>query len=131
MIIDASALLAILFDEPEAECFAQALADAQTRQMSAVNYLEAAIRIDREHNVLVSQKFDAFIEFSQITIVAVSAEQASIARLAYAEFGKGIHPAGLNFGDCFAYALAKHTGHPLLFKGHDFIHTDIKSAVKI
>ena len=55
----------------------------------------------------------------------------SIARLAYAEFGKGIHPAGLNFGDCFAYALAKHTGHPLLFKGHDFIHTDIKSAVKI
>ena len=128
MIVDASAILAICFAEPDAEKFAIALAETDKRLISAVNYLEAAIRIDRDNNVVASQKFDALIEFVNISIEPVTLEHTRLARSAYAQFGKGVHPAALNFGDCFAYALSKHTCMPLLFKGNDFPHTDIVAA---
>lgn len=129
MIVDASAILAILLLEPEAPAFAQALASGAEPRMSAVNYLEVAIRIDRENSVVAAQKFDDFMALTRIAVQPVSLSQTRLARLAYAEFGKGRHPAGLNFGDCFAYALAKETGLPLLFKGNGFPRTDIRPAV--
>lgn len=129
MIVDASALLAILLVEPDAERFIRALAEVETPRMSAVNFLEVAIRIDRENSVLTLQRFDSFMALSDIEVLPVSLDQTRIARLAYAEFGKGRHPAGLNLGDCFAYALAKERGLPLLFKGNDFPLTDIRPAL--
>jgi ribonuclease VapC len=126
MIVDASALLAILFQESEAVQFTNKLAEADNPRMSAVNYLEAAIRIDSQNNTVAAQAFDAFMELSAITIEPVSVSQMKLARLAYAQFGKGRHPAGLNFGDVFAYALAKERNEPLLFKGDDFGQTDVK-----
>ena len=129
MIVDASALLAILFDEPEAEHFAGLLAQAEAPRMSAVNYLEAAIRIDQQDSVVATQAFDAFIELSGIAIEPVTVEHTRLARRAYAMFGKGRHRAGLNFGDVFAYALAKSRQEPLLYKGNDFVHTDVTGAV--
>ena len=128
MIVDASALLAILFDEPEAEKFAALLAQAEAPRMSAVNYLEAAIRIDQQDSVVATQAFDAFIELSGIAIEPVTVEHTRLARRAYAMFGKGRHRAGLNFGDVFAYALAKSRQEPLLYKGNDFVHTDVTGA---
>ena len=129
MIVDASALLAVLLDEPEARDFVVAIGTAERVAMSAVNYLEVAIRIDRRDSILLAQKFDAFMALSAIEVLPVSLSQTRLARLAHAEFGKGRHPARLNLGDCFAYALAKETGLPLLFKGEDFVHTDIRAAV--
>ena len=129
MIVDASALLAVLFDEPEARDFVVAIGTSERVAMSAVNYLEVAIRIDRRDSILLAQKFDAFMALSAIEVLPVSLSQTRLTRLAYAEFGKGRHPARLNLGDCFAYALAKETGLPLLFKGEDFVHTDIRAAV--
>lgn len=129
MIVDASALLAVLLDEAEAPDFAAALCAAEPAMMSTVNYLEVAIRVDRRSDVLLTQKFDAFMDFSGIALVPASVSQTRLARRAYAEFGTGRHRAGLNFGDCFAYALAKETGLPLLFKGNAFIHTDIRPAL--
>ena len=129
MIVDASALLAILFDEPEAEHFAALLAQAEAPRMSAINYLEAAIRIDQQDSVVATQAFDAFIELSGIAIEPVTVEHTRLARRAYAMFGKGRHRAGLNFGDVFAYALAKSRQEPLLYKGNDFVHTDVTGAV--
>lgn len=129
MIIDASAILAILLLEPEAPIFVQALASGSESRMSAVNYLEVAIRIDRENGVVAAQKFDDFMALTRIAVQPVSLTQTRLARLAYAEYGTGRHSAGLNFGDCFAYALAKETGLPLLFKGNDFSRTDIRPAV--
>lgn len=130
MIVDASALLAILLAEPEAAAFAAALARTADPKMSAVNYLEVAIRIDRENSIVAAQKLEDFMAITGITVLPVSLNQTRLARLAYAEFGKGRHPAGLNFGDCFAYALAKETGLPLLFKSDDFPRTDIEAAVQ-
>lgn len=128
MIVDASALLAILLQEPEAPDFAMRLAQASSSRMSVVNYLEAAIRIDQQNSVVATQAFDAFIEMSGIVVEPVTIDQTRIARRAYAQYGKGRHPASLNFGDVFAYALATSLGEPLLFKGNDFIHTDVKRA---
>ena len=129
MIVDASALLAVLLDEPEARDFVVAIGTAERVAMSTVNYLEVAIRMDRRDSILLTQKFDAFMALSAIEVLPVSLSQTRLARLAYAEFGKGRHPARLNLGDCFAYALAKETGLPLLFKGEDFVQTDIRAAV--
>jgi ribonuclease VapC len=129
VIVDASALLAILFQEPEAALFATALAQADAPRMSAINYLEVAIRIDGHNSIVAVQAFEAFMELSAITIEPVSLSQMRMARRAYAQYGKGRHPAGLNFGDVFAYALAKERDAPLLFKGNDFIHTDVRRAV--
>ena len=127
MIVDASAVLAILRDEPDAAFFADALADrAVACRMSAANYLEAAIVIDSAKEPVASRRFDDLVAKAKIAIEAVTADHATIARGAYRDYGKGGgHPAQLNFGDCFAYALARSSGEPLLCKGDDFVHTDI------
>jgi ribonuclease VapC len=130
MILDASAVIAILRDEPEAARFAQAIQDAGHRRISAVNYFEAAGVIDGSRDPVASRQFDDLLREAGVTIEPVTQVQARIARDAYRDFGKGSgHPAKLNFGDCFAYALAKDMGEPLLFKGGDFSHTDVASAL--
>ncbi|MFY9742026.1 MAG: type II toxin-antitoxin system VapC family toxin [Candidatus Sulfotelmatobacter sp.] len=128
MILDTSAIVAILRDEPEAALMAQALERAEGCCVSAVSYVEAAVVIDSGRSPVSSRRFDDFFSQAKIVIESVSPEQAKIAREAYRDFGKGRHRAGLNFGDCFAYALAKEKGKPLLFKGDDFCHTDIEPA---
>ncbi len=125
MIIDTSALLAILYQEADALHFVEAIVSAEVSRMSAANFLEAAINIDSIGDAEASRQLDTFIRRAEIQIEAVTHEQAQIARQAYRDFGKGKHPAALNFGDCFAYALARFTGEPLLFKGNDFAQTDI------
>ncbi len=126
MIIDASALIAILRAEPEAPFCAQAIENAAQRRLSAANFLETAVVIDGGRDPVASRRFDELIAEACIVIEPVTETQAKIAREAYRDFGKGSgHPAQLNFGDCFAYALAKDKGEPLLFKGNDFVHTDI------
>ena len=129
MIVDTSAVLAILFDEPDAETYAQAMSQADSLRMSAVNFVEAAIVVEVQTRHAGSRQLDAFFRRAGIVIEAVTEEHAHAARQAYTDFGKGHHAAGLNFGDCFAYALAKVTREPLLFKGRDFSKTDITAAV--
>lgn len=129
MIVDTSAVLAILFDEPDAATYAQAMSEADSLRMSAVNFVEAAIVVEVQTRSLGSRQFDAFFRRAGIVIEAVTEEQAHAARQAFTDFGKGHHAAGLNFGDCFAYALAKVTREPLLFKGRDFSKTDIPAAL--
>lgn len=129
MIIDTSALIAILRNEPEARKFAQAIGNSSTRRISAVNFVEAAFVIDGSRDPIASRRFDDLIREASLSIEAVTESQARIAREAYRDFGKKSgHRAKLNFGDCFAYALAKTANEPLLFKGDDFSHTDIASA---
>ena len=131
MIVDTSAIVAILRNESDAESFADAIGDARIRRVSAVNYVEAAAVIDGSRDPVASRRFDDFFREASFTIEAVTAEQARIAREAYRDFGKGSgHPARLNFGDCFAYALAKAMSEPLLFKGQDFKHTDLTSVLE-
>jgi ribonuclease VapC len=129
MIVDTSALLAVFFDEPEAEDFARAIARAEVSKMSAANLLEAAIVADSQSDPRAGRQVDALVANFRLRIEPVTEEQVRIAHQAYLDFGRGNHPAGLNFGDCFAYALAKATGEPLLFKGDDFGHTDVQAAV--
>ncbi|MEY9107465.1 ribonuclease VapC [Bradyrhizobium yuanmingense] len=129
MIVDTSALIAILRSEPEAQRYALAIEMHPIRRMSAANFVEAAVVIDASRDPIASRRFDELMKEAQISIEAMTEAHAQVAREAYRDFGKGSgHPARLNFGDCFAYALAKSTGEPLLFKGDDFIHTDIASA---
>jgi ribonuclease VapC len=131
MIIDTSALIVILRDEVEAKAFATAIADADRRRLSAANYFEAAVVIDGSRNPIASRRFDDLLREAEIVIEPVTEQQAKVAREAYRDFGRGSgHRAGLNFGDCFAYALAKTSREPLLFKGDDFVHTGI-AAVKV
>ena len=127
MIVDSSALIAVLRNEADAPRFARALASrTQPRRISAANYLEAAVVIDGSRDAIASQRFDDLIRRAGVTVEPVTAEQAALARIAYQRYGKGSgHKAGLNFGDCFAYALAKATGEPLLYKGDDFAQTDL------
>ena len=129
MIVDTSAVLAILFNEEDAESYARAISEAESRRMSAVNFVEAAIVVEAQTKERGSRQFDAFFRRAGIVIEPVTEEQAHAARQAYTDFGKAHHAAGLNFGDCFAYALAKVTGEPLLFKGQDFSKTDLEAAV--
>lgn len=128
MVIDASAVLAILKLEPECDQFSRAILRASTRIMSPVNWMECAIRIERARSEDM-RALDDFVAASQIVIVPVDQIQTRIAHIAYRDFGKGRHPAALNLGDCFAYALSKATGEPLLYKGADFKRTDIVSAL--
>jgi ribonuclease VapC len=128
MIVDTSAILAILFQEDDAPQHAQAIETADTCRMSAANFLEAAIIVDHRGDSVAGRQLDTFIERAQINIEPVTFEQARMARLAYLDYGKGRHPAALNFGDVFAYALSKITGEPLLFKGQDFPQTDIAAV---
>jgi ribonuclease VapC len=133
MIVDSSALVAILKQEPDWEGFLRALtAERGHKRMSAANYLEAAMVVDGNRNPVLSRRLDNLIAETAIVIEPVTREQAEIARAAYRDFGKGSgHPAGLNFGDCFAYALAKATREPLLFKGDDFAQTDVASVAAV
>ncbi len=126
MIVDTSALIAILRNEPDAALFANAIADADSCRISAANYLEAAIVIDGSRDPIASRRFDDLVREAAITVEPVTAEHARIARAAYRDFGRGSgHPAALNVADCFAYALAVHAGEPLLFKGDDFRHAGL------
>ncbi len=129
MIIDTSAVIAILFAEPDAKQYAQAIASAASCRMSAATLVEASIVTDVQTQGAGSRQLDAFIRRAGIAIEPFTEDHAHIARQAYADFGKGRHPAALNYGDCFSYALAKATGEPLLFKGADFRKTDITPAV--
>lgn len=125
MVIDTSAVLAILLQEPDAEQFAIAIEKAEQRKMSVVNYLEAALVVDNRGDTMARHAFDQFFRRSGIVIETASYQQAQVAREAYRDFGKGRHPAGLNLGDCFAYALAKVQDEPLLYQGVDFSKTDV------
>jgi len=130
MIVDTSALIAILRDEPEAVACAKAIEAAISCRVSAANFVEAALVIDSSRDPVASRRFDDLCREAHLAIEPVTEAQARIAREAYRDFGRGSgHPAKLNFGDCFAYALAKVSGEPLLFKGDDFAHTDITAAL--
>jgi ribonuclease VapC len=126
MVIDTSALLAILLGEPEREKFLQLLSESETRLLSAGNALETAMVVESRRGEAAGRELDLFLHRTKIEIVAVDEEQFSIARFAWRKFGKGRHPAGLNFGDCFAYALTKTSSEPLLAKGEDFRQTDLQ-----
>lgn len=130
MIVDSSALVAVLRDEPDAAVYTEAIENTSECRISAATFLETAIVIDGSRNPISSRRLDDFIQEAQIVIEPVTEAQAHIARQAYRDYGRGSgHPARLNFGDCFAYALARATGEPLLFKGDDFRHTDIMPAI--
>ena len=123
MIVDSSAVVAMLRGEPEGAQFGAQISSDSDPVISAGNYLEASIVIDRDRDATQSTNLDALLKELKIEIVPVTASQARIARQAYRDFGKGSgHPARLNFGDCFAYALATERGEPLLYKGDDFAH---------
>jgi ribonuclease VapC len=129
MVIDTSAIMAILLFEAEARSFADAIMTAAARRVSTGTLLELEIVANVRRGRIGLPDVDDFLEKAQIEIVPFDREQARFARGAYRRYGRGNHRAGLNFGDCFAYALAKATGEPLLFKGADFAHTDVVSAL--
>ena len=129
MIVDTSAIIAVIRDEQDAERYVDALARSVGPKISAANYLEASIVADRPRDPVASRQLDEALRTLRVELVAVSPRQAQLARQAYRDFGKGSgHPAKLNFGDCFAYALAIDADEPLLFKGDDFGHTDVRVA---
>lgn len=128
MILDSSALVAILTGESEADTFIDILSRAPVRRISAATYVEISIVLEAQHGPEMLRQCDALLRRAAVAIEPVSEAQAHLARQAYLDYGKGRHPAGLNFGDCFAYALAKTLGEPLLFKGNDFAQTDVLAA---
>ena len=131
MILDTSAVVGILNRERDAETLEDALVSARNRRMSAATLVELFVVIDGKRDPVRSARLDELLQRSDVEIIDVTTEQAHIARRAYRDFGKGSgHPARLNFGDCFSYALAKVTDEPLLFKGDDFGHTDLKPAIR-
>ena len=131
MIVDSSVLVAILKGELETQLFHRALHLASTNRLSAGNFVETATVIDAYRDAVLSRDLDDLLIAFRIVIEPVTESQARIAREAYRDFGKGSgHKAKLNWGDCFAYALARETGEPLLYKGNDFLHTGITSAMK-
>jgi ribonuclease VapC len=131
VIVDTSALIAILRGEPDGEQLSDRIGDAYEPRLSAASYLETAIVLDAARNPSLSRKLDDYLKDAGITIEPLTEAQARIAREAYRDFGKGSgHPAQLNFGDCFAYALAKDKSEPLLFKGDDFSQTDVGVALQ-
>ena len=126
MVIDTSAVLAIFLGEPERKQFLDAILEAARRQISAATVLETGIVLESKRGESAGREFDLFIVRASLEVVAVDAEQIEIARSAWRSFGKGRHPAGLNFGDCFTYALARSSGEPVLAKGRGFALTDIE-----
>lgn len=128
MVIDTSAIVAIAFNEPEAETYEQKAVDAPWRLISAATLLELAIVIEARLGEQGAAELDLWLHKAGVEVVAVDAEQITVARRAWRIYGKGRHPAGLNYGDCFSYALAKTRNEPLLFKGDDFSRTDIEAA---
>lgn len=129
MVIDSSAMLAILQDEPERRAMIEAIEAADHRCLSVVNLVEAAIVIEARRGPAAARLLDALVERAGIEVLGVDREQGALARSAFARYGRGRHPAGLNFGDCFAYALARTLGETLLFKGGDFSRTDVVPAL--
>ena len=130
MILDTSAIVAILQDEPESPAFARAVEENRPVRLSAANWLEAAVVVDGNRSPALSRRFDALLQEAGVEIEPVTARQAELAREAYRAFGRGSgHAAHLNFGDCFAYALAMEKDEALLFKGRDFAHTDVRRVV--
>ena len=131
MIVDSSALIAVILNEEDGALLSRAMDDPEIVRMSAASYLETAIVIDKYRDAVLSALLDDTILDAEIVIEPVTVEQARIAREAYRNFGKGSgHRANLNFGDCFSYALARVKREPILFKGDDFIHTDLRSAME-
>ncbi len=128
MILDTSALSAILFEEPEGDLYLRKIYEAEHCRISAVNFVELSMVVHRQLGADASRQCDMFFRRAEIMIEPVTVEQAHLARQAFFDFGKGRHPAGLNFGDCFAYALAKAAREPLLYKGMDFSKTDVQAA---
>jgi len=129
MVIDTSALVAIFVSEPERQTFLDLILQSESRLISAANVLETGIVLEAKRGEAAGREFDLFAVRTSLKIVPADAEQTEIARSAWRKFGKGRHPAGLNFGDCFAYALAKLSGEPLLAKGDDFAKTDVEVCV--
>ena len=130
MIVDSSAILAILRDEPDALAYSDALSEAPSLRISAATFVEAALIVDGDRNAILSRRIEDLLARTGIVVEPFTPEQARIARDAHRDFGRGSgHPARLNFGDCFAYALAKSAEEPLLFKGNDFTQTDITPAI--
>jgi ribonuclease VapC len=125
MVIDTSALLAIFLGEPERKPFLKLIIEAPSRLISAANVLETGIVLEARRGEAAGREFDLFVVRANLEVVSVDDEQVEVARSAWRKYGKGRHPAALNFGDCFAYALAKSSGEPLLAKGTDFAQTDI------
>ena len=128
MIVDTSAVLAILFHESDAECLARAIVTASSRRMSVATLVETTIVLESRSGAAAGYELDAFLQEAGIELEPVTVSHAQAARRAWRRFGKGNHPAALNFGDCFAYALAEATREPLLFKGRDFVRTGIEAA---
>lgn len=128
MVIDSSALAAILFGEPERRQFIEAIDSADARLLSVANWIEISIVVEARSGPEGVRDLERFMDLADIELVPVDAQQARVAFDAWVRFGKGRHRAALNFGDCFAYALAKAAGHVLLFKGADFAHTDLVAA---
>jgi ribonuclease VapC len=129
VVLDTSALVAILRAESDAAGFAGAIARASVRRLSAATYVEVGAVIDGSRDPVASRRLDELLEAMGAVLEAVTPSQAGIARAAYRDYGRGSgHPAGLDYGDCFAYALARELGEPLLFKGDDFSHTDVTPA---
>jgi ribonuclease VapC len=130
VIVDSSALVAILKSEPDWRRFAQALDSAETARLSAATYVEISVVVQRLKDPALESEIDDLIERFEIEIEPLTAQQARIARRAYRDYGKGSgHPANLNFGDCFSYALAREKREPILYKGDDFVYTDLRSAL--
>ncbi|BDX32218.1 ribonuclease VapC28 [Mycobacterium antarcticum] len=130
MIVDSSAIIAILRDEDDAAVYARAITTADVRRLSVASYVECGCVVDSQRDPVVSRGLDELIETAEISMEPVTERQARLARQAYRDFGKGSgHPAGLNFGDCLSYALAIDMREPLLWKGNDFGHTGIESAI--
>jgi ribonuclease VapC len=128
MIVDTSAMVAIFYGEPEAADFTQLVHGEAITRISVANYVELSMVIEKQLGPEGMRQVEAFFRRAAINIEPVTVEQGNLARQAFLDFGKGRHKAGLNFGDCFAYALAKDFDEPLLFKGNDFTETDIRSA---
>ncbi|HME01294.1 MAG TPA: type II toxin-antitoxin system VapC family toxin [Terriglobia bacterium] len=126
MVIDSSALVAILFDEPERSHFNRLIEADRVRLISAATFLEAALVVEARRGEAAGRELDLLMHRARVSVVSVDAEQAETARAAWRRYGKGRHKAGLNYGDCFSYALAKVSGEPLLAKGDDFAQTDVR-----
>ena len=131
MILDTSAVIALLFEEPEADGFYRLIQDADICRMSVANYLEVTMVLERLAGTDANRRCELFFHRAGIVLEPVTLEQGYLARQAFFEFGKGRHSAGLNFGDCFAYALSKVCREPLLFKGEDFRKTDLELASSV
>ena len=126
MVLDPSAVLAILQNEPQRRKFNEAIEAADTRSLSTASFVECSMIVESRYGADGVRDLDLFLAKAQVSLVAVDEEQANLARRAFQKFGKGRHPAGLNFGDCFSYALSRALDLPLLFKGNDFSQTDVE-----